>query len=98
MFSMWTVLHHQWKHAQVSADHDPGVWKALQDRGLFFLGRTCKLTKDTWAEKCGLSVIYKYGMTHIHTTTTRMLRFWEEVRAAKGLLALFTCYQELLQI
>jgi len=75
MFSMWTVLHHQWKHAQVSADRDPGVWKGLQEKGLFcFLGKTFKLTEDIcWGRKCGLSVIYKYGMTHVHAHTLQLL-------------------------
>lgn len=77
----------------------PRSFEWIKGQGLFcFLGRTCRLTKDIYlGKKCRLSVICKCGVTHTHTTTTRMLKLWEEVRIEKGLLALFTYYQGLLQ-
>lgn len=42
---------------------------------------------------CDLQVWHP-TLTHTHTTT----KLWEEVRIEKGLLALFTYYQGLLQI
>lgn len=37
-------------------------------------------------------------MTDIHTTTTEMLKLWEEVGIEKGLPALLSYYQELLRL
>lgn len=88
MFSVWTVLHHQWKHAQVSADRDPGVWKALQDRGLGLF--PWKSFEANYRPLHGL--IYKYGVTqtHTHSTTAGMIMLWKGAKTEKGFLVLLT--------
>ena len=65
-------------------------WEDFQADWRHLLGQKMWIVCDlqVWHDTC----------TRTHTATTRMLKLWEEVGIAKGLLDLFTYYQKLLWI